>query len=75
MFEAQVSAELMRLILGIANKLFNTTILWTGSEWPAKWAVVIADVWKTTPFMALLILAGLQMIPADVYEEIGRAHV
>jgi multiple sugar transport system permease protein len=53
---------------GIANKLFNTSILWTGSEWPAKWAVVIADVWKTTPFMALLILAGLQMIPAEVYE-------
>ena len=53
---------------GIANKLFNTTILWTGSEWPAKWAVIIADVWKTTPFMALLILAGLQMIPAEVYE-------
>ena len=53
---------------GIANKLFNTSILWTGSEWPAKWAVIIADVWKTTPFMALLILAGLQMIPAEVYE-------
>ena len=35
---------------------------------PARCAVVVADVWKTTPFMALLILAGLQMIPADVYE-------
>ena len=33
-----------------------------------KWAVIIADTWKTTPFMALLILAGLQMIPAEVYE-------
>jgi multiple sugar transport system permease protein len=44
------------------------SILWTGSEWPAKWAVIIADAWKTTPFMALLILAGLQMIPAEVYE-------
>lgn len=53
---------------GIANKLFNTQILWTGSEWPAKWAIVIADVWKTTPFMALLILAGLQLIPEEVYE-------
>ena len=53
---------------GIANKLFNTQILWTGSEWPAKWAIVIADVWKTTPFMALLILAGLQLIPDEVYE-------
>ena len=30
--------------------------------------IVIADVWKTTPFMALLILAGLQLIRADVYE-------
>ena len=53
---------------GIANQLFNTQILWTGSEWPAKWAIIIADVWKTTPFMALLILAGLQLIPDEVYE-------
>jgi multiple sugar transport system permease protein len=53
---------------GIANKLFGTAILWTGSEWPARWAIIIADVWKTTPFMALLILAGLQIIPAEVYE-------
>lgn len=53
---------------GVANNLFNTTILWTGSEWPARFAIIIADVWKTTPFMALLILAGLQMIPSDVYE-------
>ena len=31
-------------------------------------ASVFTDVWKTTPFMALLILAGLQLIPADLYE-------
>ncbi len=31
-------------------------------------AVLIVDIWKTTPFMALLILAGLQMIPRDIYE-------
>ena len=53
---------------GIANYLLHTQILWTGSQWPARFAVVIADVWKTTPFIALLILAGLQIIPADVYE-------
>jgi trehalose/maltose transport system permease protein len=29
---------------------------------------IVADVWKTTPFVALLILAGLQVIPGDVYE-------
>jgi trehalose/maltose transport system permease protein len=28
----------------------------------------MVDVWKTTPFMALLLLAGLQTIPADLYE-------
>ncbi len=66
-----VTAKLWLFIFafeGIGNKLFSTTVLWTGSEWPARWAVIIADVWKTTPFMALLILAGLQMIPAEVYE-------
>jgi ABC-type sugar transport system permease subunit len=57
---------------GIANKLLGvfgiSPLLWTGDAWPARFAVVIADVWKTTPFMALLILAGLQIIGADVYE-------
>ena len=30
--------------------------------------MIIADVWKTAPFMALLLLAGLQTIPAEIYE-------
>ncbi len=34
-------------------------------------AAVITDVWKTTPFMALLILAGLQVIPSELYEAAG----
>jgi ABC-type sugar transport system permease subunit len=35
----------------------------------SAWAVIIAtDVWKNTPFMTLLLLAGLQVIPADLYE-------
>jgi multiple sugar transport system permease protein len=42
--------------------------LWTSDTWPARFGVVFADVWKTTPFMALLILAGLQLISKDVYE-------
>ncbi|MFZ2526671.1 MAG: sugar ABC transporter permease [Rhodococcus sp. (in: high G+C Gram-positive bacteria)] len=53
---------------GIANKMLGTDILWTADPWPARFAIIVADVWKTAPFMALLILAGLQMIPADVYE-------
>jgi trehalose/maltose transport system permease protein len=31
-------------------------------------SMIVIDVWKTTPFMALLLLAGLQLIPADIYE-------
>jgi ABC-type sugar transport system permease subunit len=53
---------------GIANVLLHTQILWTSETWPARFAIIIADVWKTTPFMALLILAGLQIIPDEVYE-------
>nr|WP_066905989.1 sugar ABC transporter permease [Millisia brevis] len=53
---------------GIVNSMFGTTILWTAGGWPSRFAVIVSDVWKTTPFMALLILAGLQMIPNDVYE-------
>jgi multiple sugar transport system permease protein len=66
-----VTAKLFFFIFafdGIANRLLGTHILWTGDAWPARFAVIIADVWKTTPFMALLILAGLQVIPAEVYE-------
>lgn len=53
---------------GIANRLLGTEIVWFSDAWAARSAIVIADVWKTTPFMALLILAGLQMISSDVYE-------
>jgi ABC-type sugar transport system permease subunit len=66
-----VTAKLFFFIFaydGIANSLFHTHILWTGDAWPARFAIIIADVWKTTPFMALLILAGLQVIPSEVYE-------
>jgi len=54
--------------LGIRLGLFSQKIAWTASADTAMTAVLIVDVWKTTPFMALLILAGLQMIPKDIYE-------
>jgi multiple sugar transport system permease protein len=55
-------------VAGVANAVLNAHILWTSDEWASRFAVFIADTWKTTPFMALLILAGLQIIPEDVYE-------
>ena len=54
------------MMLGVG--LIDKPIAWTASADTAMIAVLIVDVWKTTPFMALLILAGLQMIPRDMYE-------
>ena len=55
-------------VAGVANAILGAHILWTSDEWASRFAVIIADTWKTTPFMALLILAGLQIIPEEVYE-------
>lgn len=53
---------------GVANSILHMQVLWGGDGfWP--WAsVVIADTWKTAPFIGLLVLAGLQTIPGEVYE-------
>jgi trehalose/maltose transport system permease protein len=48
--------------------LIATPITWTANPDTALWSVVMVDVWKTTPFMALLILTALQMLPQDIYE-------
>ena len=48
--------------------LISEKIAWTANIETAMLAVILVDVWKTTPFMALLCLAGLQMIPRDIYE-------
>lgn len=53
---------------GIVNHILHTQVIWTGSTWPSRWAIIIADVWKTAPFVALLLLAGLQIIPDELYE-------
>lgn len=66
-----VSALMWKLIFtdsGVMNKVLGTQILWLADSPAAFWAVVIADVWKTAPFIGLLTLAGLQTIPAEVYE-------
>jgi ABC-type sugar transport system permease subunit len=66
-----VTSKLWQVIFdpqGILNKILGTHFAWTSQQWPARSAIVIADVWKTTPFIALLILAGLQSIPEETYE-------
>ena len=60
--------------LGLVTKMLTVLglpggdTIWLAESGYAMAIVVIADVWKTTPFVALLVLAGLQVIPADVYE-------
>lgn len=54
--------------LGMRLGLMSEPVAWIASADTAMIAVMIVDIWKTTPFMALLILAGLQMIPRDIYE-------
>jgi multiple sugar transport system permease protein len=66
-----VSGLLWRWIFqadGIANSIIGQQVLWTTEGFHAKVAVIIADTWKTAPFIGLLVLAGLQMIPREVYE-------
>ena len=66
-----VSALMWKLIFdeaGVMNRILGTQILWLADDTSSFWAVVIADVWKTAPFIGLLTLAGLQTIPAEVYE-------
>lgn len=59
---------------GIANDillrlgLVETGINWLGEPLTATVALIVADVWKTTPFISILLLAGLQSIPQDLYE-------
>ena len=53
--------ERLTQMLGLGPLNLLSTPMWT-------WLVtVLADVWKTTPFIALLLLAGLQTIPEDLY--------
>ena len=59
---------------GVANDLLGRLGLlrgpraWLGEPGTAMAALVVADVWKTTPFVTLIVLAGLQGIPEEVIE-------
>jgi multiple sugar transport system permease protein len=66
-----ISALLWRWIFsaqGIANDILGAHILWSAEGFQSWLSVVISDTWKTAPFIGLLVLAGLQVIPAEVYE-------
>jgi multiple sugar transport system permease protein len=59
-------------VYGAADAILNSVGLGhpniLGTSNPAIIALMIADVWKTTPFVAIIVLAGLVMLPGDIYE-------
>jgi trehalose/maltose transport system permease protein len=53
---------------GVRLHLLNDNVAWISQSETALGAVAAVDIWKTTPFVALLLLAGLQVIPNELYE-------
>jgi trehalose/maltose transport system permease protein len=48
----------------------DSPVIWLGEPRAALFAIIVADIWKTAPFVFLILLAGLQNIPRDLYEAI-----
>jgi trehalose/maltose transport system permease protein len=73
-----VSAQMWRWMyndtFGVVNDLLlrlgliAQPVAWLADDRTALAAVIATDVWKSTPFMALLLLAGLQTIPGELYQ-------
>jgi trehalose/maltose transport system permease protein len=73
-----VSAMLWKTMVdpqsGFVNYLLRTLhlpgagIAWSAQTWTSWAVVIVSDAWKTTPLVAVILLAGLQTISADVYE-------
>jgi trehalose/maltose transport system permease protein len=54
--------------IGVALHILPDKIAWLATPATALPVIIAVDVWKATPFMSLLLLAGLGLIPGDVYE-------
>ncbi|WP_238992834.1 carbohydrate ABC transporter permease [Jiangella aurantiaca] len=66
---AQMWFFMFNVTPGFINTIFGLgDFSWIGQPGWATFAIVFADVWKTAPFVALLLLAGLQTIPAEMGE-------
>jgi len=69
---AELWAYIFNGVYGVADAILNAVGLGhpniLGTNTPAIIALMIADIWKTTPFVAIIVLAGLVMLPGDIYE-------
>jgi multiple sugar transport system permease protein len=74
-----ISSRLWQLIYnydyGILNFIIlklgisSTPVNWLGTSLGAFFSILIADVWKTTPFLTIILLAGLSAIPNELYQQ------
>jgi len=55
-------------VIGTKLGILSTKVAFLANPALVLPSIIAVDVWKTTPFMALLLLAGLQLIPSDIYE-------
>ncbi len=56
------------IINDLISRVTGVSIPWLTQFWSARAAVIATNVWKSTPFLALVFLAALQGVPADLYE-------
>ena len=58
--------------LGAANQILTALgldpVVWLGSRTMAPWSIAIVDIWQWTPFMALIISAGIRSLPSEPFE-------
>jgi multiple sugar transport system permease protein len=67
-----VAALAWKLLLdpvhGVINYLIGQHIVWLGQPWSAFAAVTLVNIWQNTPYVAVLLLAGLRTLPAEPFE-------
>ena len=67
-----VSATLWKTMFdprsGFVDYIFGLHTTWLAGIWTSWVAIFVADAWKNIPFIALILLSGLQVIPTEVYE-------
>jgi multiple sugar transport system permease protein len=55
-------------VTGFVNPWLGLEQAWLTERWSAFLVIILTEVWKTTPFMALLLLAGLTLVPRDLLD-------
>jgi multiple sugar transport system permease protein len=53
---------------GFVNQWFGLTDDWFADRWSSLFVITLSEIWKTTPFISLLLLAGLVQVPEDMLE-------